>query len=130
MNKYQSFKCIWITPLVAIIIQIGLILFCSKIIPYNMEDIKGKVAFWIIYAFYAIIVLASSYIYILLIQKFKKWYKFISIITIVILILLLFAVSYVLSNQDFALTLVIIFALQLCYSIPFHFGVYKCFNQV
>lgn len=130
MNKYQSFKCIWITPLVAIIIQIGLILLCSKIISSNIEDIKGETVFWIIYIFYAIIVLASSYIYLLLIQKFKKWYQFISIISIVILVLLLFAISYVLSNQDFALTLVIIFAIQLCYSIPFHFGVNKCLNQV
>lgn len=129
MNKKRVLNYIWFIPLISLIVQVLLVFFIDKMIPYKFEDVKGEQAFWIIYSFYAITLLIASYIYIGLVRRYKSHYLIISAISLIILVLIFSLVSYVLSQQDFVLTLLIIFAIQLCYSLPFHLGVNKCINQ-
>ena len=72
MNKKRALWNIWFIPLVSLIVQVLLVYFIDKMIPYKIEDVKGEQAFWIIYSFYAITILIVRYIYIGLVRRYKK----------------------------------------------------------
>jgi hypothetical protein len=54
MNRKRALRYIWFIPLISLIVQVSLVFFIDKVIPYKIEDVKGEQAFWIIYSFYAI----------------------------------------------------------------------------
>lgn len=120
----------WFIPLISIIIQAFLVYFINKAISYNIKDIKGVYVFWILYSFYAVVMLIGSYIYLALLNKYKTPHMTINIISVIFTLLVPISISLVLSEQDFVLTLAIFLAIQLCYSLPFYFGVHKCIKYV
>lgn len=130
MNKNRALRYVWFIPLISLIIQVSLIYFIDKVIPNKIDDVKGEQAFWILYLFYALIILIGSYIYLGLVCRYKRHHRTIFVFSILVLALVLIAVSFVVSDRDFVLTLSIFVAIQVCYFLPFYFGVHKCINYL
>lgn len=113
----------WFLPIISLMLQFigGWLL--NLVVPHQVEDLRGMMAFWVVYFLYIVVVLLYSYLYLGVLIWRKRPYNVVTIVSISFFSIFIVWSSCFTRNNDFLLTSIILSFMLVMYFFPFYYGV-------